>query len=102
MKDLWMRTIAQDVGGREPPGEIRDRLEVEGAVFVVDYAVVEAGRLDDPRDPARCELLEPGPQRGAPAVMPSVGMTALSAHAWSSPITPTVSTAERNPGDQAR
>src|SRR5260370_30853871 len=43
-----------------------DRLEVEGAVFVVDHAVVEAGGLDDPRHPARRELLEPGPQRGPP------------------------------------
>ena len=56
----------RDVGGLEPPGEIGDRLEVEGAVFVVDHAVVEAGGLDDPRHPARRELLEPGPERCPP------------------------------------
>src|SRR5271166_2551425 len=35
-------------------------------MFVVDHAVVEAGGLDDPRDAARRELLEPGPKRGPP------------------------------------
>jgi hypothetical protein len=38
----------RDVGGLKPAGEIRDRLEVKGAVFVVDHAVVEARGLDDP------------------------------------------------------
>jgi len=52
----------RDVGGLEPPGEIGDRLEVEGTVFVVDRAVVEAGGFDDPRHPARGELLELGPE----------------------------------------
>jgi len=33
---------------------------------VVDHAVVEAGGLDDPRDAARGELLEPGAKRGPP------------------------------------
>ena len=56
----------RDVGGLEPAGEIGDRLEVEGAVLVVDRAVVEAGGLDDPRHAARRELLEPGPERGPP------------------------------------
>ena len=56
----------RDVGGLEPAGEIGDRLEVEGAVFVVDHAVIEAGGLDDPRHPARRELLEPGPKCGPP------------------------------------
>ena len=56
----------RDVGGLKPSGEIRDRFEVEGAMFVVDHAVVEAGGLDDPRDAARRELLEPGPKRGPP------------------------------------
>ena len=55
-----------DVGGLKPPRQIRDRFEVEGAMFVVDHAVVEAGGLDDPRDAARCELLEPGAKRGPP------------------------------------
>src|SRR5262245_25031562 len=53
-------------GSLEPAGEIGDRLKIEGAVLVVDRTVIEAGRLDDPRDPARGELLEAGPKRGAP------------------------------------
>src|SRR6185312_4553241 len=48
----------RDVGGLEPAGEIGDRLEVEGAVLLVDRDVVEARRLDDPRHAARRELLE--------------------------------------------
>src|SRR5262249_50280735 len=56
----------RDVGGLEPAGEIGDRLEVEGAMFVVEHAVVEAGSLDDPRAPARRDLLDPGPQRRPP------------------------------------
>src|SRR5262245_31611063 len=47
-------------GRLEPAGEIGDRLEIEGAVLVVDCAVIEPGRLDDPRDAARGELLEAG------------------------------------------
>src|SRR3954451_21730275 len=55
-----------DVGGLKPPAEIRDWLEVEGAMFVVDHGVVEARGLDDPRDATRRELLEPGSERGPP------------------------------------
>ena len=50
----------RDVGGLEPAGEIGDRLEIERAVLVVDRDVVEAGRLDDPRHPARREFLQLG------------------------------------------
>ncbi len=63
----------RDVGGLKPPGEIRDRFEVEGAVFVVDHAVVEAGGRDDPRHAARRRLsfaLEPGAKRGPPSYAP--------------------------------
>src|SRR5262249_7515038 len=42
--------------------------KVEGAVFVVDRAVIEAGRLDDPRDSARGEFLEAGAERRPPCV----------------------------------
>src|SRR5258708_2760345 len=49
-----------------PYAETGVRLEVEGAVFVVDHAVVEAGGLDDPRPPARRDLFYPGPQRAPP------------------------------------
>ena len=35
-------------------------------MFVVDHAVVEAGGLDDPRDTARCELLEASTNSGTP------------------------------------
>src|SRR5262252_2701665 len=37
----------------EPAGEIGDRLKIEGAVLVIDRAVIEAGRLDYPRNCAR-------------------------------------------------
>src|SRR5262249_54926039 len=39
---------------------------IEGPVLVVDRAVIEAGRLNDPRDTARGELLEAGPERRPP------------------------------------
>ena len=52
--------------GLEPAGEIGDRLKIEGAVLVVDRAVIEAGRLDDPWDAARGELLEAGSERRPP------------------------------------
>src|SRR5262245_7043213 len=50
----------------EPGSEIGDRLKIEGPVLVVDRAVIEAGRLDDPRNTARGELLEAGPERCPP------------------------------------
>src|SRR5438270_11957268 len=53
----------RDVRGLEPARQIRDRLHVERAVLVVDRAVIEARRLDDPGDAARGELLEPGAER---------------------------------------
>src|SRR6516165_11097369 len=56
----------RDVRGLEPARQIRDRFHVERAVFVVDRAVIEAGRLDDPGNAARGELLEPGAQRRPP------------------------------------
>src|SRR5208282_5974207 len=46
------------VRGLKPPGEISDRFEVEGAMFMVDHAVIEAGGLDNPGDAARRELLK--------------------------------------------
>src|SRR5262245_22824594 len=42
----------RDVGGVKSPGEIRDRLDVGGAVFVVYHTVVEARGLDNPQAPA--------------------------------------------------
>ena len=63
---LWMRTIGEMFGRLEPAGEIGDRFEIERAVLQVDHAVVEAGRLDDPRDAARGELLEAGAERRPP------------------------------------
>src|SRR5271166_4375748 len=56
----------RDIRGPEPARQVRDRLHVERPVFVVDRAVIEACRLDDPGDAARCELLEPGAQRRPP------------------------------------
>src|SRR5215831_8989290 len=53
----------RDVRGLEPARQIRDRFHVERSVFVVDRAVIETGRLDDPGNAARGELLEPGAQR---------------------------------------
>jgi hypothetical protein len=53
----------RDVGGLKPPGEIRDRFEIEGAVLVVDHMLVEARGSHDPRASARRELLEPGAKR---------------------------------------
>ena len=50
-------------GRLKPAGEIGDRLEIEGTVLVIDRAVVEARRLDDPRDAARGELLDAGSER---------------------------------------
>ena len=50
----------RDVRGLKPARHIRDRLHVERAVLVVDRAVIEAGRFDDPGNAARGELLEPG------------------------------------------
>ena len=41
------------VNGLNPAGEIRDRFDVEGPVFMVDHAVVDAGDLNDPRDATR-------------------------------------------------
>jgi len=42
----------RDVRGLKPARHIRDRLHVERAVLVVDRAVIEAGRFDDPRNAA--------------------------------------------------
>src|SRR4051794_30780429 len=53
----------RDVRGLKPARQIRDRFHVERAVLVVDRTVIEAGRLDDPGNAARGELLEPGTQR---------------------------------------
>ena len=50
----------RDVRGLKPARQIRDRFHVERAVLVVDRAVIEAGRFDDPGNAARGELLEPG------------------------------------------
>ena len=55
----------RDVRGREPPGEIGDRFQIERAVLHVDHAVIEAGGFDDVRNAARRELLQPGSERGA-------------------------------------
>src|SRR5438128_11395244 len=55
----------RDVRGLKPARQIRDRFDVERAVLVVDRAVIEAGRLDDPGNAARGEFLEPGAQRRA-------------------------------------
>ena len=41
-----------DVRGLEPARQIGDRFHVERPVFVVNRAVVEAGRLDDPGNAA--------------------------------------------------
>src|SRR5215472_11863561 len=57
---------SRNVGGLEPAREIGDRFHVERPVFVVDRAVIKAGRLDDPGNAARGELLEPGAQRRPP------------------------------------
>src|SRR5262249_18583586 len=53
-------------GSLEPAGKIGDRLKIKGPMLVVDRAVIEAGRLDDPRNTARGELLEAGSERRPP------------------------------------
>src|SRR6266404_1542182 len=55
----------RDVRGLKPAREIRDCFHVERAVLVVDRAVIESGRFDDPGNAARSELLEPGAERRA-------------------------------------
>ena len=55
-----------DVGGLEPARQIGDRFHVERPVLVVDGAIVEAGRLNDPRHPARGEFFQPSAQRRPP------------------------------------
>jgi hypothetical protein len=42
----------RDVRGLEPARQIGDRLHIERPVFMVDRAVIEACRLDDPGDAA--------------------------------------------------
>jgi len=49
-----------DVRGLEPARQIGDRFHVERPMFVVNRAVTEVSRLDDPGNAARGELLEPG------------------------------------------
>src|SRR6185312_11164896 len=67
MRERFMQPHdGRDVGGLEPARQFRDRFQVEGPVFVVDRAIIEASRLDNPGNAARRELLEPGAQRRPP------------------------------------